>query len=111
MKGTNLGEFEEIVLLTIAVLVSEAYSVAICDELTTRTARGVRLGVVHSVLHRLEKKGYVRSMLGEPTKARGGRRKRFYELTTAGSAAINTAKEIRDQYWKMIPKAAIAEAK
>jgi hypothetical protein len=28
MKGTNLGEFEELVLLTIAALINDAYSVA-----------------------------------------------------------------------------------
>jgi PadR family transcriptional regulator PadR len=37
MKGTNLGEFEELVLFTIAALVNEAYSVGICDELERQT--------------------------------------------------------------------------
>ena len=59
MKGTNLGEFEELVLLTIAALLSEAYSVAICDELEKRTGRVTKLGVVHAVLNRLEEKGFV----------------------------------------------------
>jgi PadR family transcriptional regulator PadR len=54
MKGTNLGEFEELVLLTIASMMSEAYSVAICDDLEKKTKRSVKLGVVHSVLNRLE---------------------------------------------------------
>ena len=39
MKGTNLGEFEELVLLTVAALMNEAYSVAICDELKRTTKR------------------------------------------------------------------------
>ena len=76
MKGTNLGEFEELVLLTIAALVNEAYSVGICDELTKRTGRSVKLGVVHAVLNRLEEKGLVKSKLGEATSVRGGKRKR-----------------------------------
>ncbi|NVJ45577.1 MAG: PadR family transcriptional regulator, partial [Cytophagia bacterium] len=68
MKGTNLGEFEEIVLLTIAALMEEAYSVAICDEIEKVTERKVKLSVVHAVLNRLDEKGYVKSHLGEPTK-------------------------------------------
>ena len=59
MKGTNLGEFEEIVLLTIAALMEEAYSVAICDEIEKVTGRKVKLSVVHAVLNRLSEKGYV----------------------------------------------------
>lgn len=103
MKGTNLGEFEELVLLTIAMLLEEAYSVAICDELTKHTGREVKLGVVHAVLNRLEEKGYVKSELGEATNVRGGRRKRFYSVTSGGKAALLKAKEQRDQLWSMIP--------
>src|SRR4051812_799799 len=103
MKGTNLGEFEEIVLLTIAALLSEAYSVAICDELSKHTGREVKLGVVHSVLNRLEEKSFVKSKLGEATSTRGGKRKRFYSLTTAGRAALLKSKEIRDELWSRAP--------
>lgn len=103
MKGTHVGEFEELVLLTIAVLVSEAYSVAVCDELTKHTGREVKLGVVHAVLNRLEEKGLVKSKLGESTSVRGGKRKRYYAITNAGKAAIIRAKEVRDQLWSIIP--------
>jgi DNA-binding PadR family transcriptional regulator len=103
MKGTNLGEFEELVLLTVAALMDEAYSVAICDELSNQTGRSVKLGVVHAVLNRLEEKGLVTSQLGEATKARGGKRKRFYELTIPGKTALVQAKSVRDQLWSMIP--------
>jgi PadR family transcriptional regulator PadR len=103
MKGTNLGEFEELVLLTIAALVSEAYSVAICDDLTKRTGREVKLGVVHAVLNRLEEKGLIKSKLGEATKTRGGKRKRYYSVTSAGKASLLKAKEMRDELWSIIP--------
>lgn len=103
MKGTNLGEFEELVLLTIAALVNDAYSVAICDELEKYADRSVKLGVVHAVLNRLEEKGYVKSYLGEATQMRGGKRKRYYTVTSAGKAAIIRAKEVRDQLWNIIP--------
>jgi PadR family transcriptional regulator PadR len=103
MKGTHLGEFEELVLLTIASLVNNAYSVAICDELSKHAKRTVRLGVVHAVLNRLEEKGLAKSELGEASATRGGKRKRFYFLTGAGKASVVHAKEIRDQLWQKIP--------
>ncbi|MFZ6009054.1 MAG: PadR family transcriptional regulator [Bacteroidota bacterium] len=107
MKGTNLGEFEELVLLTIAALVSEAYSVAICDDLEKRTGRTIKLGVVHAVLNRLEEKGLAKSKLGESTSARGGKRKRYYTVTNGGKAALLKAKELRDQLWNIIPDVAL----
>ncbi|ASZ13939.1 PadR family transcriptional regulator [Chitinophaga pendula] len=103
MKGTNLGEFEELVLLTVAALTDEAYSVAICDELSDHTGRTVKLGVVHAVLNRLEEKGLLKSELGEATMARGGKRKRFYQLTMQGKSALMNAKAMRDQLWARIP--------
>ena len=104
MKGTNLGEFEELVLLTIAALVNEAYSVAICDELEKHSGRSAKLGVVHAVLNRLEEKGFVKSKLGEATSTRGGKRKRYYSVTSAGKAALLRTKEVRDQLWNLIPE-------
>lgn len=103
MKGTNIGEFEELVLLTTAALMDEAYSVAICDELAKHTRREVKLGVVHAVLNRLEEKGLLKSELGEATKARGGKRKRYYQLTVAGKASLVRAKNMRDKLWDKIP--------
>jgi PadR family transcriptional regulator, regulatory protein PadR len=103
MKGTNIGEFEELVLLTIASLMDEAYSVAICDTLSSHTGRVVKLGVVHAVLNRLEDKGLVKSQLGDATNTRGGKRKRFYQLTIPGKAALVRAKSMRDQLWDSIP--------
>ncbi len=107
MKGTNLGEFEELVLLIIAALVNEAYSVGICDELERQTKRSVKLGVVHSVLNRLEEKGFVKSKLGEATQTRGGKRKRYYAITNAGKAGLLKSKELRDNLWSMIPEVSL----
>ncbi|MDJ1491304.1 helix-turn-helix transcriptional regulator [Cytophagaceae bacterium DM2B3-1] len=100
MKGTNLGEFEELVLLTVVALIEDAYSVSICDELSNLTGRSIKLGVVHD---RLEEKGLVKSELGEATKTRGGKCKRFYQLTIPGKVALVHAKSMRDQLWDHIP--------
>ncbi|HEY1872505.1 MAG TPA: helix-turn-helix transcriptional regulator [Chitinophagaceae bacterium] len=104
MKGTNLGEFEELVLLAVAASDQNAYSVAICDELSEHTDRDVKLGVVHAVLNRLEEKGLIKSRLGEATAVRGGKRKRLYGLTAVGKTALVKSKEMRDQLWARIPR-------
>jgi PadR family transcriptional regulator PadR len=109
MKGTNLGEFEELVLLIVMANPQEAYSVAIANEMFRITNRKVVHSVVHASLSRLEKKGLVDSKMGEGTKERGGRRKRMYNISRAGIRAIETAKSYRDQLWGMISKRSIVE--
>jgi PadR family transcriptional regulator PadR len=110
MKGTNLGEFEELTLLTVASLGEQAYSVAVCDELSSHTGRAVKLGVVHAVLHRLEQKGYLKSRLGEATQVRGGKRKRFYIVTSGAKTALIKAKAMRDELWNRIPDLILKKA-
>ena len=104
MKGTNLGEFEELVLLTVGILNDEAYSIAIAREIKKVTKRNVNFVVVHSALNRLEEKGYVDSKLGGATKERGGRSKRLFSISAAGKRALLRTKEQRDELWSMIPK-------
>jgi DNA-binding PadR family transcriptional regulator len=104
MKGTNLGEFEELVLLTVGILNDEAYSIAIAREIKKVTKRNVSFVVVHSALNRLEEKGYVDSKLGGATKERGGRSKRIFSISAAGKKALVRTKEQRDELWSMIPK-------
>lgn len=94
-----LGEFEELVLLTIAVLGEEAYGVSIKDEIEQRANRSVSIGALHSTITRLEEKGYLKSELGGSTQERGGRRKRFFEITRGGKAALNESKKLRDELW------------
>jgi len=104
MSQYHLGEFEEIVLLTIAILNGEAYGVSIIAEIEDRLGRNVSLGAIQTVLKRLEDKEFVRSAFGEATKVRGGKRKRFYEITATGKQLLNKAKEQRTSLWDAIPK-------
>jgi DNA-binding PadR family transcriptional regulator len=106
MKGTQLGEFEELVLLAIAFLYDEAYSVAVVENLSNRLDRPVVLGVVHRTMQRLEEKGLVQSRFGESTAERGGRRKRLFTVTPAGERALTEARRIRNELWAGIPQAA-----
>ena len=101
MKGTQLGEFEELVLLTIAALGSEAYGIAIKDDIQKRSNRIISIGSLHSTITRLEEKGYLESRLGGATAERGGRSKRFFNVTRAGKQALHRAKDLRDELWQL----------
>ncbi|HEY3405340.1 MAG TPA: helix-turn-helix transcriptional regulator [Ohtaekwangia sp.] len=100
MKG-YLGEFEELVLLTIATLGKEAYGVSIKEDIENRTDRSLSIGALHSTITRLEEKGFIKSWLGDPTQERGGRRKRYFELTHEGKVALHNMKDLRDELWKL----------
>lgn len=105
MKGTYLGEFEELVLLAIAIVQQEgAYGNSILEEMEAKTGRNINLSAVHTALHRLVKKGFVKGRKGEATAVRGGKRKIYYELTAFGISAIKQAREMRDDMWSAIPK-------
>lgn len=106
MKGTQLGEFEELVLLTIASLFDDAYSVAVMEDLAQRLERPMSLGAVHRTMQRLEEKGLVHSRFGDSTAERGGRRKRLFTVTTTGEQILQEARRIRNELWADIPKAA-----
>jgi PadR family transcriptional regulator len=83
-----LGEFEQLVLLTLLRLGAAGYGVSVREELRLRARRSVSLGTVYKTLLRLEAKGLVTTHLGEPTPERGGRRKKYYGVTAAGRRAL-----------------------
>lgn len=104
MKKIQLGEFEEIVLLTVGVLHGNAYGVTIKDEIEQRLGREVTIGALQITLRRLESKGFLKSKLGEPTENRRGRPKLFFEITAYGKKALEHMKESRDELWRALPK-------
>ena len=103
MKGAYLGEFEELVLLTVGILNDDAHGLAVQRELENQSGRKPMISAVHKVLVRLEKKGYLSSSLGGATTERGGRRKRFYEITDAGKEVLRSSYELRSGWYKLIP--------
>lgn len=107
MGKYQLGEFEEIVLLTVGVLYGEAYGVSIKLSIEERLNRSVSVGALQSALKRLEEKGYLLSKEGESTSARGGRPKLYFTLTASGRDAIEYARAIRNQLYDEIPKVAL----
>jgi PadR family transcriptional regulator, regulatory protein PadR len=84
-----LGEFEHIVVLALLRLSDRAYGVTVRQEIASRISREVSIGAIYATLDRLEKKGYVKSALGDPTPERGGRSKRYFHVTAKGVAAVN----------------------
>jgi DNA-binding PadR family transcriptional regulator len=87
-----LGEFEKLLLLAVMRLGDDAYGAAIIEELQERTGREVSPGAVYVALRRLQDKGMLRSHVGEPTPARGGRAKRYYEVRRDAVVALKEAR-------------------
>jgi PadR family transcriptional regulator, regulatory protein PadR len=103
MKRAFLGEFEEVVLLTVAVLDETAYGVTVTQEIEVRTGRNVGFSTVHTTLQRLEEKCFLTSQMGGATAERGGRRKRFFTVTAAGRNALHDVRQVRTQLWNALP--------
>jgi len=104
MNTFQLGEFEEVVLLTVAVLNTDAYGVTIKQEIEGRLHRSVSTGAMQTALRRMEKKGYLESAFGEATAVRGGKRKRYFKITSYGVKALEHYKETRMGLWQSIPE-------
>ena len=89
---SELGRLELPVLAAVARLCGNAYGVSVMDEVSKREGRDIPYGAVHVTLDRLMEKGFLTSKMGEPTPQRGGRRKRYYELTGKGELALAAAR-------------------
>src|ERR1044071_5981783 len=103
MKITKLGEFEELVLLTVAALQKEAYGVEIKRELEERLKEKLSVGSIQSALKRMEEKGFLTSAFGEATQKRGGKRKRIYSATSYAHRILKEMKDVRAGLWSSIP--------
>jgi DNA-binding PadR family transcriptional regulator len=95
----HLGDLEQLAMLAVLRLEGDAYGVEIQRELAERAKRKVSLGTVYVTLTRLETKGLVRSWLGDPTPARGGKARRYYAVERAGQAALRAARDALARMW------------
>jgi PadR family transcriptional regulator PadR len=91
MPREQVGAFEQLVLLALLRLKSDAYGRTIHLELQTRVGREIAIGQIYIALERLEAKGFVTSALGGATSVRGGRAKRYFEITGVGESALQEA--------------------
>jgi PadR family transcriptional regulator len=83
-----LGGFELLVLLALLHIDEESYGVPIRREIEDRTGREASTGALYTTLERLERRGLLSCRLGDPTPARGGRRRKLYTLAPAGLEAL-----------------------
>jgi DNA-binding PadR family transcriptional regulator len=104
MRGTNLGELEELVLLAVATLNDNAYAVTVKSEIEEKANRTLNVSAVHTSLYRLEDKGFLESEIGGATKTRGGKSKRLFNVTAYGFKVLKEAQELKQSFWKGIPQ-------
>ncbi|GAB5553278.1 MAG: hypothetical protein Sapg2KO_28690 [Saprospiraceae bacterium] len=103
MKSASLGEFEELILLTVAAQHDQAYGVSIKDSLEEALNKSINISAVHVALKRMSEKGFVDARFGGITKERGGRRKKFYVITAFGKQMLDRQYEIRTSMYQKIP--------
>ena len=94
-----LGEFEHLVLAT-ALRLKAGYGAELVRDLEQRTGRQVQGGALYVTLDRLEGKGDLVSRMGEPDARRGGRPKRFVEVTPEGVRALAEHRDALLKVWE-----------
>lgn len=99
-KEKYLGEFEQMILLAIMKLGSNAYGKSIRELLADLVKRDVTVGALYATLERLEAKGMVSGTMGEPTQERGGRAKKYFEVTAKGQHALKRSKDALALMWQ-----------
>jgi DNA-binding PadR family transcriptional regulator len=99
-RAKYLGELEQMVLLAVLQLRENAYGTNVMEELGRRVKRSVSRGALYVTLDRLEEKGMISSSLGDPTPGRGGRPKRFLEVTPRGLEALRRSREAWMRLWE-----------
>ena len=102
MSRDYLTDFELMILLSILRLGDEAYGVPIAREIETTGGRSVVLAAVYAALDRLETNGLVSSSIGEPTPERGGRAKKFFDVTPTGLRAVRQTQQALTNLWSGI---------
>lgn len=102
-----LSRQEELLLLSIWKLREKAYGVTIRMHISEVTQKYWSIGAIYDVLDRLERKGLVKTVVGEPTKSRGGKSKRFYHITKYGFEALEEVRNLQKKTWDDLPEPAI----
>lgn len=99
MSQDHLGEFEQMVLLSIMRLDEGAYGLAVRDELESVAGRSPSSGALYTTLDRLERKGLLESEAGESSGTRGGRPRRYVRVTPAGRALLARSRSTLMALW------------
>ena len=99
-----LSRKEELLLLAIWKLKDEAYGVAIREHVSEVTGKYWSIGAIYDVLDRLTRKKLVSTQISEPIKARGGKSRRYYQITKQGFRALEEVKHLQEKTWADLPK-------
>ncbi len=110
MKKNRLGEFQELVLMTVIVLQDDAYGVEIQRNLEERLKERLSVGAIQTALKRMVEKGFLTSEFGEATKKRGGKRKRIYSATPYARQVLQEMRDVRAQLWDAMPRFGTSQA-
>jgi PadR family transcriptional regulator PadR len=100
MAPTYLGEFEQLLLLAVLRLGSDAYALDVARELDVRAGRSVSRGALYTSLDRLEDKGLVRWKPAAGTAARNGLPRRLYTVTAPGLTALRASRSTLRRMWR-----------
>ncbi len=111
MKKNRLGEFQELILMTIVVLQDDAYGLEIQRDLEKRLNDRLSVGAIQTALKRMEDKGFLTSEWGEATNKRGGKRKKIYRATPYAMQVLNEMRDIRSQLWSAMPDFATSKTR
>ncbi len=95
-----MGELEQLILLTVLRLGDDAYGVPILERLEAKANRRLSRGALYTALDRLEAKGLLKSRLGEALAERGGRPRRYYQVSARGLQALATARRTLLDLWR-----------
>lgn len=98
-KHSHLGTFELTVMLALIRLGANAYGIPISHEIKATGGKEVSLGSIYATLGRLEAKGLVSSEVGDPTPERGGRAKKYFQVTAKGVREIRETKRVLKRMW------------
>lgn len=104
MSNDRIGNLEEMILLMVILVHEEAYGITVRKAYIQQYEQEISLSAVHTVLRRLEKKGFTKSIMGGESQERGGRRKRLYQITPYGYKKLTEMQEQREKIWSIIPK-------
>ena len=102
-RTSYLGEFEELILTMVLILEDNAYGNTIVKAIKEHQNREINLSSVHITLYRLEEKGFLSSHMAGATNMRGGRKKRYFQITNTGKALLQEMKDARMNLWKLTP--------
>ena len=106
MSNTGPGKLELAVLVAVVELGDEdAYGLSVRREVSETRGHDYSVGAIYTTLSWLEEKGFLESWTTEPRPERGGRSRRQYRVTAAGSAALRESARTAARLWNLDPGA------